>query len=143
MVKEIGPLDLIVDDGSHVNGDQITTFKTLFPHLNPGGYYVIEDLQTSYWPGFGGNSEDLRTSDTTVGYLKSLVDGLNHEELVGSEKAIPSYTDRHITAISFYHALAIVEKGMNAEGSAGAMLPDKIKFSGLPKDQSQVRPDQW
>ena len=42
------PLDIIIDDGSHVPADQITSFETLFPVLSPGGYYVIEDLRTHY-----------------------------------------------------------------------------------------------
>jgi cephalosporin hydroxylase len=39
-----GPFDLIVDDGSHIVSDQLTSFEVLFPNVTPGGYYVIEDL---------------------------------------------------------------------------------------------------
>ena len=41
--------DLIVDDGSHVPAHQVLGFKWLFPILNPGGLYIIEDIETSYW----------------------------------------------------------------------------------------------
>jgi 23S rRNA U2552 (ribose-2'-O)-methylase RlmE/FtsJ len=40
----IESLDVIVDDGSHKFKDQIRTFNILFPKLNKGGVYVIEDI---------------------------------------------------------------------------------------------------
>lgn len=36
--------DIIIDDGSHVTQDQITTFNLLKDKMNPGGIYIIEDL---------------------------------------------------------------------------------------------------
>lgn len=36
--------DIIIDDGSHASQHQQITFGTLFPHLRPGGIYIIEDL---------------------------------------------------------------------------------------------------
>ena len=41
-----GDFDLIIDDGSHLSSDILTTFLTLFgAGLKDGGVYVIEDLQ--------------------------------------------------------------------------------------------------
>ena len=37
--------DIIIDDGSHDINHQITSFEVLFNRLNPGGIYVIEDIQ--------------------------------------------------------------------------------------------------
>lgn len=42
--RECGPFDVIIDDGSHASHHQLITLGTLFPHLAPGGYYIIEDL---------------------------------------------------------------------------------------------------
>lgn len=39
--------DLIIDDGSHLNEHQRSTLLHMFPHLAPGGVYIIEDLQSS------------------------------------------------------------------------------------------------
>lgn len=39
-----GAFDLIVDDGSHASHHQQISLGVLFPFLNPGGWYVIEDL---------------------------------------------------------------------------------------------------
>lgn len=36
--------DIIIDDGSHMEADQIATFKLLSPRMKNGGVYVIEDI---------------------------------------------------------------------------------------------------
>lgn len=46
--RRCGPFDVIVDDGSHWWDHQIATLQVLFPMLNPGGIYILEDLDTSY-----------------------------------------------------------------------------------------------
>ena len=53
---KIGQIHVIIDDGSHINEHAITSFRTLFPYLADGGIYVIEDINTSYYPDYGGNS---------------------------------------------------------------------------------------
>lgn len=37
--------DVIIDDGSHWVDDQVKTFLNLEHRLNPGGIYVVEDVQ--------------------------------------------------------------------------------------------------
>lgn len=45
------PLFLVVDDGSHVPEHQVACFDLLFQSeaLLPGGTYIVEDIETSYW----------------------------------------------------------------------------------------------
>lgn len=116
VVKAIGRVDIVIDDGSHVNAHVITAFETLFPLLADDGIYVVEDTQTSYWPGRGGSSELLNDPTTTMGYFKCLVDGLNHAEFLKPGYQ-PSYFDQHITAMHFYRNLIFILKGNNTEGS--------------------------
>jgi len=40
--------DIIIDDGSHKNLDIIESYNILWPKLNSGGIYIIEDLYNSY-----------------------------------------------------------------------------------------------
>ncbi|MFJ8079148.1 hypothetical protein ACIQ6Y_00775 [Streptomyces sp. NPDC096205] len=115
IAEKIGKIDVIIDDGSHRSPHVITTFRTLFPLLSDGGIYAVEDTQSSYWPEWMG-SEDLDAKDTSMGVLKQLVDGLNYEEFV-DEDYEPSYFDRNIRAVHFFHNLVIIEKGVNAEGT--------------------------
>ncbi len=46
------PLDLVIDDASHLYVPTRTSFETLFPRLRPGGLYIIEDWAWGHWPGF-------------------------------------------------------------------------------------------
>lgn len=36
--------DVVIDDASHMQADQVATFKLLKGHVKPGGIYVIEDI---------------------------------------------------------------------------------------------------
>lgn len=42
-----GSFDIIIDDGSHISSDIIASFTFLWPHVNPGGLYQIEDLNVA------------------------------------------------------------------------------------------------
>lgn len=43
--KDLNGFDVIIDDGSHVFKHQIKSFNLLFPKLNVGGIYIIEDIR--------------------------------------------------------------------------------------------------
>lgn len=110
--KKAGGFDIIIDDGSHMNEHIIDTFQILFPLLKEGGIYAIEDIQTSYWPEYGGNSGEPDELSTAMGYFKSLVHGLNHTEFKDSDRK-PSPFEQQISSIHFYHNLIFIYKGTN------------------------------
>lgn len=67
-----GPFDIVIDDGSHLWEHQLTSLRTLFPFVRPGGFYVVEDLQTNYGelaPRFRGLA-----SQSCAEFLKSWLD---------------------------------------------------------------------
>lgn len=43
------PIDLIIDDASHMYRNSRRTFEIAFPLLRPGGIYVIEDWGWAHW----------------------------------------------------------------------------------------------
>jgi len=47
-----GPLDLVIDDASHLYAPSKASFETLFPLLRPGGTYILEDWAWDHWSGF-------------------------------------------------------------------------------------------
>jgi len=66
-VKELGNFDIIIDDGSHMSLEQQQAFFWLYyTQLNKGGFYVIEDLWTSYMPPY------VNSKYTTMQLLKQL-----------------------------------------------------------------------
>jgi len=116
VTAEIGPLDIIIDDGSHINDHIIKTFEILFPKLKNGGIYVVEDIQTSYWENFGGDSKNLNNPKTSMNFFKGLTDCLNHQEII-DQNYIETYYDKNIISMQFYHNMVFIYKGENNEKS--------------------------
>jgi hypothetical protein len=44
-IASFGPFDIVIDDGSHMPRDQITSFKNLWPSCT--GVYLIEDIHVN------------------------------------------------------------------------------------------------
>ena len=78
--------------------------------------YAIEDIQTSYWEDYGGDSNDLNNPKTAMNFLKGLTDCLNHQEIL-DENYEETYYDKKIVSIHFYHNLVFIHKGDNNECS--------------------------
>jgi cephalosporin hydroxylase len=75
-LRALGPWDLIIDDGSHRQSHVLATFEGLYDSVAPGGYYVIEDMHTSYWPrGYEGGPPGM--DGTSVSLIRGLLDGVN------------------------------------------------------------------
>jgi hypothetical protein len=65
--------DVILDDGGHNMDMQQISFGSLFKHVRPGGYYVIEDVHTSLpnrYPGFGVQKGE---ENTTLGMINNFI----------------------------------------------------------------------
>jgi hypothetical protein len=70
IAKEIGrQFDIIIDDGSHASVHQQITLGTLFPHLKPGGLFVIEDL--AYQPPAIERPGGPKTTDLLRRFLET------------------------------------------------------------------------
>jgi hypothetical protein len=138
ITEEHGPFDVIIDDGSHLSAHVIASFEALFPLLAAGGVYVIEDLQTSYWTGWNGGRTSANDPATSVGYLKTLLDALHHQDHSLSNIPKPSIA-RQIRALHLYHNLAFVEKGLNAEATAPSWVRRGISDMDLEPKGSMRR----
>ena len=61
--------DVILDDGGHRMSQQQVSFGFLFPHVRPGGIYIIEDVHTSFpelWPGHGVEDGGANSTYTMI-----------------------------------------------------------------------------
>jgi hypothetical protein len=122
LAEREGPFDIIIVDGSHLSAHQIFTFHELFSMLRPDGIYVIEDVQTSYWPGSVGGTEwggamidAPEFAKTCVGYFGDLAKYINYAEFVSSQHYDPMKVElaKQIRSVIFEHNLIIVVKGAN------------------------------
>jgi hypothetical protein len=107
-----GKFDIVIDDASHASHHQQIAFAYLFPHVTPGGIYIIEDL---HW-----QPEELEKTDVpkTVDVLK----GMDAHRVVDSpyikaEEA--SYLAGHTSKIVFYDSLSpLSNKSQNMYATA-------------------------
>ena len=130
LYDKFGVFDLIIDDGSHVNAHVLTSFGLLFPRLPRGGIYVVEDMQTAYWPAYGGSS-DLKKENTSVNFFKTLIDNLNYNEII-RPGYIPTHLDENVFGLHFYHNMLFIDKLDNTEPSnilVQNIVPDGFKQS--------------
>lgn len=112
VIDEIGPVDFILDDGSHIPHHQIKSFEYLFEHgLKEGGVYLVEDCHTSYWQRYGGG---LRKRGSFIEYAKGIVDDINYWHMDKKPARIP-WASKLVESIEFYSSVvAFRKKAMTA-----------------------------
>ena len=110
LVSEYKKFDIIIDDGSHQANHIIASFNYLFNYLSDNGLYVIEDLQTSYIPRYGGSRINLKKKKSSMNFIKSLTDSINYEK-----NNRPFFKknkfDGLIKSINFYQNIVFIYKG--------------------------------
>lgn len=75
VVTEMGGVDIVLDDGSHVGRHIRASLDALFPILSENGIYMIEDLHTAYWQNYDGSQSSPHNFMKVV---KQLVDDIHH-----------------------------------------------------------------
>ncbi|HTV37324.1 MAG TPA: class I SAM-dependent methyltransferase [Xanthobacteraceae bacterium] len=113
--NERGPFDIIIDDGSHLPKHVVASFNILFPILKDGGIYVIEDVQTAFWPNFGGSTMH---GGETVRLTRTIIECLNHAEIAVADRSrpFPEFA-KQIKALRAFHNVIVIDKGDNSEPS--------------------------
>lgn len=114
VISKVPELDIIIEDGSHKSPHQILTFATLFPHLKAGGYYVCEDVLTSY------NSTFCKPNEMSfIEYVKGIVgnvqmDGIIDDLVSDKYKALKkyggNYFQRNIEWVFVATGIVIIKK---------------------------------
>ena len=119
VVEEMGGLDVVVDDGSHVAEHQRISFDALFPLLSERGVYICEDICTAYWNVY--HNGGYRRPGTFIELVKQMIDDLHgwyHEE---PQVVVPN-ASTSIHAICVYDSIVAIEKRPK----------DRPFFSGMP-----------
>ena len=98
--SNVPPIDIFIDDGSHLTEDQIITFEEILPHMRPGGVYICEDVHGS--------------QNRFSGYMQGLSAQLNAMVKDGPELSpvIATEFQRAIQSVHLYPFLTIIEKSI-------------------------------
>lgn len=111
-IKNTKSFDIIIDDASHNNKEVIKSFELLFPSLNPGGIYVIEDTSTSYLPQYSGG---LFNKNSMIEYFKRLIEMINYFNIPDANFKLSltkfeQYCVQRVRRISFIDGMIVIEK---------------------------------
>lgn len=101
VLEDVGPVDILLDDGGHRFEQQIMTCECAVPGIRDGGLLVVEDTHTSYLPGYGGPSPM-----SFISYAKQIADGINHR-FSGLRDKYPY--ESAIWSIRFFESLVAFE----------------------------------
>lgn len=124
-------IDIVIDDGSHISSDIISTFFSLFPAVKCGGVFIAEDLHCSYWPDFEGG---LKKTNSSIEFFKALADLVNHEHWGTRQSRVeylkssfPQTTDcesvlAEIHSVEFVNSLCVVRKCSPDKNTLGARI---------------------
>lgn len=106
VIEEFGYPDIVLDDGSHLMSDILTSFNHLYPKTDKNGIYMVEDLHTAYWEEYEGG---LRKEGSFIEKCKYLIDELNAEHSRG--KVDISNFSKTTLSMHFYDSMVVFEKG--------------------------------
>ena len=70
--KEVGNIDIILDDGGHTNDQQIITLVESINHIKDGGLHVVEDVHSSYQKHYGNPYKY-----SFINFSKKTIDDIN------------------------------------------------------------------
>jgi hypothetical protein len=115
--------DFINDDGSHIPEHQLLTFDIFFSDLlNPGGVYIIEDIETSYWKRNGlygyPTNYGYKHQNSVIEKFKDVLDYINRRYMSDTDvetvkekvKFLSEKTLQSISSITFAQNCIIIKK---------------------------------
>ena len=105
VIDEMGGVDIVLDDGSHVAEHQRASLDILMPLVTEGGLYVVEDVQTSYWRKWQGG---YQRAGTFIEIAKSVIDDMYARYHVGGHER--AFAAHEIHSTSFYDGIVVFEK---------------------------------
>jgi len=109
MTKLCEGVNIFIDDASHINPYSIETFRLVWPSIMPGGYYVIEDTESSYCPADGwakGCSDPYNfNAETIMDFCFCLATSVNFKYF---DPILITYKD--IEFVHFYQNIVIIKK---------------------------------
>jgi len=133
--KEVGRVDIILDDGGHTNDQQLITLMESINFINNGGLHLVEDTHTSYLKQYGNPNKY-----SFINFCKKTIDDINFTfpKIGNFENSI----NRTVHSIEFFESIVafkvnrelcfenefIMNEGINKEIKDVAFDEDFLSF---------------
>ena len=106
VVREMGGVDVVLDDGSHQMEHVHSSLEVLFPLLTMGGTYMIEDLHTSYIARFGGGFKEPGNFFNTV---RRMIDDMHMWYHNKGKPQVPALA-REFSGVHVHDSIVVIDK---------------------------------
>ena len=106
VVKEMGGVDVVLDDGSHRMPHIDASLKVLFPLLTTGGTYMIEDLHTAYYPRFGGG---FKAPENFFNTVRRMIDDMHMWYHNKGNPQLPEMA-REFSGVHVHDSIVVIDK---------------------------------
>lgn len=97
---KVGSVDVLLDDGGHMNDQQTTTVLSCLPHISDGGLLIVEDTCTSY------TKFENFSKFSFINFMKKEVDSLQ-SRFPGLE-SLKGRLSPYVYSITFYESVCVM-----------------------------------
>jgi len=126
--KQVGRVDVVLDDGGHTYEQQIKTVHYCLDHVNDNGVIVVEDTHTSYMRDYGYPSRYSFTE-----WTKAVLDGVNSRSVTLPQAKGVGYEAIYSmqvfdSVIAFYIDRSRAAKSFPISNNQAGAAPEDFRF---------------
>jgi hypothetical protein len=99
--RQVGAIDVLMDDGGHSNSQQILTASQAIPNVRDGGTIIVEDIHASYMREFGNPSRY-----SFLNFARKLVDSVNSR--YGPFEKNETVYSKRLYSVAFYESIVVL-----------------------------------
>ena len=104
--KEVGNVDIVLDDGGHTNDQQIISLINSVKNINDGGLYVVEDVHSSYQKHYGNPYKY-----SFINFSKKTIDDIN--STFPSLKKFDYNLNQFVYSVEFFESIVAFKINKN------------------------------
>ena len=101
--KQVGNIDILLDDGGHLSHQQIITTVKSIKNINDGGLLLVEDVHASYMENFN----NIRKR-TFIDFSKKLIDDVNKKNPLIKENLFKFSLNDYVHSIHFFESIVVI-----------------------------------
>ena len=102
-------IDIVLDDGSHINRHMVKTFELLYDKIHHNGVYMVEDTHACYWESHEGG---LKKGGSFMEFTKDKLDEINAIHI--RENYNPTIFTAITDYLACYDSVVVFEKRLQS-----------------------------
>jgi len=130
--RDIGPIDILIDDGAHTNRAQIVTVEAALPHVRDGGLILVEDTVTSYL-AYRGNPSRY----SFVNYAQRMIAEIAKRSEYLADRPRSRFTDA-VWTVQFFDSIVAIEIDRRLCGRSSVVVAGQETLGAVGYDNKPL-----